>query len=289
MIFDYLSGFEKRIADLWIGNFVHSFAVTSHYSWRTWRAHKDCREPQVWSCSSLREASSRYSWSENSNEESFEGLSKRLIDLVGCRRDEEVVSVCVAIFKWGGVARSKDDRSVQWLRNRCADKILSDDLLEGVEALRANTAPLKKFNGRQLIMNSAMTKVYAALAPDDLVIYDGRVGAALGLLARDYLDSIQHDGPLPPELAFRWGASRSRNGVQGQNGRNPSRGDLRFPALFGANPDLAHAEMMRRASGVLKRVALLIDQESSEVFRQLERSLFMIGYDVSRRGLGWKE
>ncbi|MFN3792931.1 hypothetical protein [Massilia sp.] len=60
-----------------------------------------------------------------------------------------------------------------------------------------------------LWMNSATTKVYAAADPEGkTAIYDGRVGAALGMLVRQFLER-QALAEVPAELAFRWGAPQS--------------------------------------------------------------------------------
>lgn len=283
---NHLGEFEQRLASLWDAGFAHSFEITGHHSWRRWRDHTACNNREVWVCGSLKDAADRYSWSERSNEPSFEELSTTLIDHVANGRDKEAYAACLAIFKWGGVARSTGDRSVRWLTRYLDDgkssSNLSQILMLGRDILCGKSQGIDKFNGCDLIMNSAMTKVFAAIAPDDLIIYDGRVGAALGLLARDYLDTIGHDDLPPNELAFSWGSSRRKHKSGFQNERNPSRGVMRFPPLFGTHPDLAHAKMMRHASSSLKRVSSLIGAGSAEVFRDLEKSLFMIGYDVSR-------
>lgn len=132
-------------------------------------------------------------------------------------------------------------------------------------------------------MNSAMTKVYAAVDPDHLIIYDGRVGAALGLLARDYLYEGKVSGDVPDELAFGWGASRLRLAEGVKSERDPGDGRYRFPRLFGSTRDRRHAQMMRDASLLLRRVVSNFDRNGGPALGELERALFMVGYDVARR------
>lgn len=155
------------------------------------------------------------------------------------------------------------------------DRELCDGLLEACSLLQDMRSDLSRFDGDCLLMNSAMTKVYAALKPSKLIIYDGRVGAALGLLARHYLHSIKYDGALPEELQFPWGKAR---GVQV---RDPSDERFKFPQLFGQRKDMLHAEWMRRTSDLLRKVAITVSPSSSCSLASLERALFMIGYDVS--------
>jgi hypothetical protein len=121
------------------------------------------------------------------------------------------------------------------------------------------------------LMNSAMTKVYAFADPEErLAIYDGRVGAALGLFVvclceRQKLEAV------PSELAFAWHDGRGR-----KNRRNPSQGLLKFPRL---GEHQLHASNMRRASRVLNSAA----QQAGCSVQDMERALFMIGYDVSEK------
>ena len=158
----------------------------------------------------------------------------------------------------------------------CALPICSQ-LSTARELLTSSDGQLTRFNGIDLLMNSAMTKVYAATDPKRLIIYDGRVGAALGLLAKRYLHSIGHSDEVPSELKFGWGASRS---TKRPNERNPSEENFQFPRLFGNNKDAIHAEMMRGASNMLVKVASTIGSNDLTILARLEQALFMIGYNV---------
>ncbi|MCK1586938.1 hypothetical protein [Bradyrhizobium sp. 169] len=116
-----------------------------------------------------------------------------------------------------------------------------------------------------------MTKIYAfADTSKRLVIYDGRVGAALALFAMRYWQP--KDGQLPEELRFAYFDSQTP-GKRGS--RNPSVGRYEFPAL---GRHTVHARWMWSASRMLNESAR---QAKCDVL-QLERALFMIGYDVSR-------
>jgi hypothetical protein len=193
--------------------------------------------------------------------------------------------ICVEIFTWGGVGRDRNgspDRSRAWVDAACQDGSLCESLKTASKVLCDERSSLDAFDGERFLMNSAMTKVYAAVDPDQLIIYDGRVGAALGLLARDYLYEEKVSGGVPDALAFGWGASRTRLAEGVKSERDPGDDCYRFPRLFGSKRDLRHAEMMRDASRLLRRV-VSFDSNGRPTLGELERALFMVGYDVSRR------
>lgn len=279
--------FAKYVASLWSGSFKHRYAITKHLSWGTWRSMCPSQQsPDLWSCSSLKEAADRYSWgvkSDNQCNLNYDCLSDQLCKNIEAGNDNATAASCCQIFAWGGVGRSPKDASVIWVDGQRKAKQLSKRLVEARKILFDPNASLKAFDGKHLLMNSAMTKVYAASCPNQLIIYDGRVGAALGLIARDYLCSLQHQGPVPDQLAFGWGMSRKKYQRGQKSERDPSEGCLVFPALFGVKKDKKHAEMMRNASRILCDVRSRLATSHSVSLSQLERALFMVGYDVSRR------
>lgn len=266
-------GFVNYLANAWDGQFEHSYSVTGHRSWAMWRKNCPKQDSSIWYCSNLAEAAHHYSWSGSDCD--FPRLSSCLIGQIQQGDNSKTEEACMSILSWGGVGRGKRDRSRQWINEQCAKGTLCEQLIVARDLLINHASNLSRFDGVDLLMNSAMTKIYAASAPEKLIIYDGRVGAALGLLAREYLASNE-SGHLPCSLKFGWGASRpSRNGTD----RNPSKGELKFPRLFGSG-DRAHAEMMRGASKMLMKVVNGRNDEKSCTLQRLERSLFMIGYDA---------
>lgn len=273
--------FAAFIVSKWHDGFYHSYSITSHSSWIRWRAFGGENSSKSWHCSSIRQAAARYSWTGENAATTFENLSSHLRTAVRQIDESAAHEICLAIFKWGGVGRKPNDGSVLWLQRRIRERKLCEKLQKALALLTNMGASLEPFNGDELLMNSAMTKVYAALDPSELIIYDGRVGAALGLLAKDYLKSIDHHDAVPDALAFPWGASRG--GSSGQpNKRDPSEENFVFPRLFQSSPDRLHAEMMRDASDLLRQVAAKIVPSCTTNLANLERALFMIGYDVSR-------
>lgn len=268
------TAFVNYLASAWHGDFKHEYQVTTHPVWNTWRAFPEQQDATSWTCGSLEEADRRYSWKPEETAGNFETLASELQGALKDAEEENLRSVCLKIFRWGGVAARRDDRSRVWVGQIDGDP-LSKRLNGAVEALLDENDPLERFDGKGALMNSAMTKIYAACRPDQLVIYDGRVGAALGLIARRFLEKEKHPGPVPTELAFAWGAARTPS-----INRNPSTEQYVFPRLFGTKADERHAWQMRQASRLLRETVKQINQPAVTL-RNLERALFMIGYDVS--------
>jgi hypothetical protein len=269
--------FVQYVADLWSTGLEHSYPVTVSGVWRKWTEICLGSRELDWHCNSLSQAACHYSWSGGGSK-IFEELSSILICQIKKSDDAGAAKTCKQIFEWGGVGRRKGDRSVSWI-DGFANNGLCSQLSTARKLLINLKSDLVCFNGSDLLMNSAMTKVYAATEPKRLIIYDGRVGAALGLLAKRYLHSINHLREVPTELKFGWGASRLTNNSPN---RNPSEGTFQFPPLFGVNRDISHAEMMRGASDMLLKVAAIIDKNDPTILSRLERALFMIGYNVGK-------
>lgn len=127
-----------------------------------------------------------------------------------------------------------------------------------------------------IIMNSGFAKIYSLLL-NDFIIYDGRVGAALGLLVRNYCEE-KGIARIPNELLFRWKRGRGTG-----NRRNPSSKRYVFPEL---NSSKTHIENNIRANWLLKLISENTNSrfrriEDNNRMRAIESALFMIGYDVS--------
>lgn len=269
------SEFADYLASLWHGPFEHRYRISRSYRWNDWRHTNTSPVTDVWWCNTLSQAARHYSWTLPAHATAFDRLSEELRLGLDNNQEDEVRSTCLAIFQWGGVGAAESNRSRIWVSDQTRGTLI-ERLKEAAEALRGTTVELRIFDGEHLLMNSAMTKIYSASCPEELAIYDGRVGAALGLIARDFLIERKHCGPVPEVLRFAWGSART-SGVL----RDPSAGGLRFPRLFGTSTDLMHAILMHRASRILRHVSGKIGKPEA-MLSDLERALFMIGYDVSR-------
>lgn len=272
-----LGQFCEFLCDKWHGSFRHSYSISNHRSWLEWRTQGLSDASRRWYCSNLRDACARYSWGKNPHD-----IALSLQEAVAATDCNAALDAAYRIFCWGGVAKYRSgksqDPSRQWVQDQAAAGTLTLEIERALDLLKKADADLEPFDGKALLMNSAMTKVYwAADSTGELVMYDGRVGAALGLLAREFL-TLAGMKEVPNELKFRWGASRDRH-VPGQlNKRNPSAKSYVFPALFGgSNKDKKHADMVRKTSFLLKKVAIKLGDIKINC---LEKALFMVGYDV---------
>ncbi|MBD0703870.1 hypothetical protein [Pseudomonas sp. PSB1] len=277
--------FAQYLSGLWAGtegSFSHRYKVSRHHSWKDWRARHGTRE---WWCQSLSQANQHYCWPEKAAPHDFASIAADLRKSLKINDTAAALGACKAIFAWGGVARKADDASLLWVESQAAAKTLCRSILKALELLdRRSAEPLHDFNGKTLLMNSAMTKIYAAAAPDNLIIYDGRVGAALGLLARTWL-LANVERTVPADLAFRWGPN-TKTANQKNETRNPSKDLFIFTNLYTASSEIPArnrewAELVRMSSHLLWTTGRILGAQGHPVtLSMLERSLFMLGYDV---------
>jgi hypothetical protein len=134
---------------------------------------------------------------------------------------------------WGGVDnKHRQKRTFEWIE-RNADEI-SAKLSNAVDLIKDERASLDSFDGVNLIMNSTMTKIVSLADPEQkLVIYDGRVGGALGFFVARFAEEREiHQYDVADQLLFA---------VDREAKRTPETKRIHFPALFGKARDRCHA------------------------------------------------
>lgn len=128
-------------------------------------------------------------------------------------------------------------------------------------------------------MNAGFTKIYSLLL-EGLPIYDGRVGAALGYLARLYCEDAALEA-TPRALRFAWGIAKGTKPGDARKNRNPSSGAIRLPAF--------RADVRQHTRCNLMAAWLLSDLSGEGSFgelppdrrmRAMESALFMIGFEL---------
>lgn len=260
------------------GRILHCYRITRSRHWKPWRA-RVASPIQHWWCRSLAEAAHHYSWPDSLPPDSFACIAGRLRQALSTSDEDAARQACLDIFTWGGVAQKPTDKSRVWLEFQYAQRTLCQSIKEAVHLLQPGTAlSLAPFDGKRLLMNAAMTKVYAAADPDNIIIYDGRVGAALGLLARYWLE-MTGIGSVPNDLAFRWGAGRS------EVKRDPSCRGYQFSSLYLPSTKTAHQDevwgaLVRKSGEILKQMIALRGDITS--IGDVEKALFMIGFNIER-------
>ncbi|MBC8752406.1 MULTISPECIES: hypothetical protein [Paraburkholderia] len=206
----------------------------------------------------------------------------------GDNERELAEKACHEVMKWGfGEGRRPYKANMSWAKGH--KEALADILRIGRKSLTGENPNIDAFGGYSdrksgtPKMNAGWTKYYA-LALLNHIIYDGRVGAALGFLVRRYLESIprlEQPASVPDELGFLWA-----NGDGGGKLRDPSSGRYEFSRLYGGPyGSKAWARVNVQANWVLE-LALKSAQASwcseKDGLRKLEAALFMLGYDLSR-------
>lgn len=258
----------------------HCYRIPTKSSfWKMWRDHGkySVARPTTWYCDYFREAADHYSWRGMD----LSPLAAALQSAIA-RRDEFLTAVVAfKILKWGGLTGPQENKATRaWIVSKANAGTVVDSFIEATLLVSPyNNMPLSEFDGTKYRMDSGTTKIFAAVSMDlgiprkpkqDVLIYDGRVGAALGFLTRGYLQTVKALA-VPEKFRFAW---------SGGDRRNPSFGQLHFPNLH--TDGISHqsrAELTRTAAKCIQQI--LGQRQPSSEFHEVEKALFMIGYDVS--------
>jgi hypothetical protein len=247
-----------------------------------------------WQCHSVYHAYEAYGWPFSSfdstqgnipikgssypqSEQFLTKLSMGIKQAVTEGSEEAALNHCHAIMQWGGVLR-RNKMAIQRFKENVP---LTQRLCEAQQRLNPSTFCL---DGKidDLFINSGFSKVYSLLI-DDFVIYDSRVGAALGLLVRHFCEENNLTA-IPEELCFAYAdAPVAKGHEQGKNVRNPGMGAYVFPKLN--NNTSRYILNNMKANWLIKAIVSSENSsfnqlEVSARMRALEAALFMIGYKV---------
>jgi hypothetical protein len=242
---------------------------------------------QIWCCDNIFDAATKYLWPwcglNNTLKDSIVKLDHFQYDLNTALENKDAAQlrdISIDIFKWGGVSNGNTKR----VRKNYLDLASNYEGTISELHLNGNDQVLKKVWN----MNAGLSKIYSLLS-DDLIIYDSRVGAALGYLVRQC--AIQHGWQyIPQELLFPYAPPRkNRNAVHPVNRDPGSFKGVRFPTFNGRSA--LHSIFMLRASWVIDAVIKKLDNINPDALkygnvkslrrhRLIEAGLFMIGYDL---------
>jgi hypothetical protein len=168
--------------------------------------------------------------------------------------------------------------NICWAKQRMTQ--LPERIKLGVRLLDSDSPDLSPF-ADEVRMNAGYTKVFSLLCKNS-IIYDGRVGAALGYLVSLFLSGIDEDlrDEYFLELSFPYGRGRGKNA----RNRNPSTPQWTFPAL--GQDSLEHAKWNLKASWIIRSAIESASRNGSlwvsagDGLRRVEAALFMVGYQV---------
>ena len=249
----------------------------------------------LWECDSIYSAFENYKWaftckhpvsSKSLKGETFEECRELLGELASGLRNSVVENdvqtcqeYCFSILDWGGVLGTETRGNKKYVINK--GESITSYLKDCNDRLNSDSFDTKG-NYKDIIMTAGFTKIYSLLIVD-FVIYDGRVGAALGLLVRTFCEETGLKS-IPQELLFAFGnAKGDPYGIE--NRRNPSKNIFKFPQL---TQNTKHTENNVRANWLLEEIINKSESsfnliDSSIRLRALESALFMIGYDVKQK------
>ncbi|HDR9277444.1 TPA: hypothetical protein QDB24_005584 [Burkholderia vietnamiensis] len=207
----------------------------------------------------------------------------------GDNAKELAEEACAEVMKWGfGEERRAYRANMNWAKQQ--KNLLTRVLRIGRESLSGDNPNIDIFGGSENQrpysprMNAGWTKYYA-LALSNHIIYDGRVGAALGFLVERYLVTHGYPEGTPEKLGFLWA-----DGDGGGKSRDPSTAAYKFGKLYGGRyGSRSWARTNVRANWVLSEALTAARNDAGAAWcagadglRRLEAALFMLGYDFSR-------
>lgn len=185
-----VQNFIKYLTDLLDGNisFKHIFY------------HKKNRINYTFN--SINDAFTGYDWNgtyeENKNK--LDKLQQSLSKSLSENNQEQFAKSAIEVLKWGGVLNGNQQKIEEFVKS---NSLLSNFKLYCTILSNKN---ILKNELADVPMNSGFTKIYSLLI-DNFIIYDSRVGAALGLLVKDYLIK-NNQLTLPKELNFAYGLKK---------------------------------------------------------------------------------
>lgn len=254
---------------------------------------------KTWNCSSIHDAYEKYEWAFNFTDyisgnkikgNSFTKTRDFLINLSAKAKkalqennSDMLRKSCLNALAWGGVL----NRNKEIIDQLHSKKLLIDYFLYSMNFLNVNTFNSENqwefiHNGiNHKYMNAGFTKLYSLLI-DDFIIYDGRVGAAMGLFVNKFCREQKLDA-IPKDLLFVYGRSRDKYNKTKLDRRDPSHGNYKFPSLNGKKDTDLHILNNMKANWICSRLAdeTKFNKLDSDLrLLAIESGLFMIGYDI---------
>lgn len=257
--------------------------------YKAWRKHliKNNDNPRVF-IQSLNDAIDKYFWiaeetkvdnneieagfefnsrlfSYKDNTKILEKLSDQIKKSIHDRNEEQTFVNCIKILEWGQVFKG----SAKWVIEAYEQGVLCRKISFATKILDGeDSSHLDWFLENEGRMDSGLTKIYS-LASEKSIIYDDRVGAALGLLSRKYLETKTQENKVPIELNFMRGRPKERN---------PSQGKFKFNNRE-KKSSYRHAQSNLMANWLIGELVSRLGPKWDR--RSLEAALFMIGYRVA--------
>jgi hypothetical protein len=256
----------------------------------------------TWKCKNLADALGQYCWNDQSfdkNNQVLLGLSESLKDAVSINNETKTLRACMNILNWGHVPNGAYGITKLFLDGvlaqsiKCSSQLLSsetvdlsyfgnkkrDESNEG-DIVLEDASTDDKMAPQRLIyrMNASFTKIYSLYSETPFIIYDSRVAAAFGLIARLYWEGKCPGLDINDLLRFSFPEGRSKGA------RDASLRQIKFKQV---KSDRDHALWNVRANWIIEESLRNIDMfagrtETRDKVRAVEAALFMIGKRVTQ-------
>jgi hypothetical protein len=183
-------------------------------------------------------------------------------------------------LEWGGVKNG----AYGVAKSYCNGKLISS-ITNALAALTPDADTQLDLNGfcdkdESFIMNASFTKIYSLLSEQPFIIYDSRVAAALSLIVSNYWINVRQDNEVLPNylrLACLEGRAEKESRCASDEEKN-----IIFRNVNGNNE--THALWNVRANWIIESALIQANLPEGDIIqnmRELEASLFMIGYNVA--------
>ena len=253
------------------------------------------RKKKEWKCNTLANAFENYEWkvkdcfSDIATGESFESNNKvllflrsKLMDSIFNKSPEELKNAAIDVFKWGGTINGNKS----FIDALYVSNTIIDYFKDAIDFFSKDYFDAHYFEILKLRSNAGFTKIYSLLL-DHFVIYDSRVAAALTLLVISYCKKNCLKC-VPVNLQFCVMPAKEDKKTLNHKCRNPSQNSYSFQMMN--NNNLIHSRSNVMANWVIESAlnncgGFTHLGNSSDDFRALEASLFMIGYDLKNNAL----
>jgi hypothetical protein len=266
--------FIEFFADKICGKIEHSYLVR--------------QTGEEWSCKNIKDAALNYRWPwRGSNNllcdsvKALRGYQSALLTALASRNAIDLRDASIDVFRWGGVLSGNKNR----VTAHAVDLPSNYTATESELNLGGDDSKL----GKVWNMNAGFSKVYSLLS-EGMIIYDSRVGAALGYLVKRCATENDWE-TIPEELLFPYAPPRNSETAVNPLNRDPgSFHGVSFPSF--SNRPYLHSVFMLRASwiinAVIEKVKCIEESDLScngliiSKHRFIEAGLFMIGYDLPK-------
>lgn len=264
--------FIRFFADKICGEFEHRYLIR--------------QTGEEWSCKNIKDAALNYRWPWRGSNNllccsvaELQVYQSALLKALKNGKSAKLRDGCIDVFRWGGVLNGNKNRvSTYAVDLPCKyTETISELHLDGDDSIL----------GKVWNMNAGFSKVYSLLS-DGMIMYDSRVGAALGFLVKQCASQNGWE-TIPEELLFPYAPPRNSATAVNPLNRDPgSLHGLSFPSL--SNRPYLHSVFMLRASWIIDAVIKAVkcinesDLKCGKIqipkHRFIEAGLFMIGYDL---------